>query len=87
MLAQFEFRSLTPRVRELFNANGQNKDYVVGDELFAEAAEVVPEDELSKIALAVSVLDSILRSRRSRTSTASDAHAYSRKPSRLSLLK
>ncbi|HVV15207.1 MAG TPA: DNA polymerase [Candidatus Paceibacterota bacterium] len=58
MLAQYEFRSLSPRVRELFNGNTQDKDYVAGDELFAEAAEVVPEDEFNKIALAVSVLDS-----------------------------
>ncbi len=55
MLAEFEFRSLIPRVRELFNGNAQNKDEIIGDELFAE--EAVPEEEFKKIALAVSVLD------------------------------
>ena len=58
MLAQFEFRSLTPRVRELFNGNTQDKSAIPGDELFAEEVEQVPEDEFNKIALAVSVLDS-----------------------------
>lgn len=57
MLAEFEFRSLTPRVRELFNGNAQSKEDIPGDEFFEEQ-EIVPEDEFKKIALAASVLDS-----------------------------
>ena len=58
LLARFEFRSLIPRVRELFRSNGKEAEYVPGDELFMEDIEQVPENELNKIALAVSVLDS-----------------------------
>ncbi len=58
MLAQFEFRSLIPRVKELFNGNTQDKDAIPGDELFAEPQEQVPQEEFAQIALAVSVLDS-----------------------------
>ncbi|HVU79824.1 MAG TPA: DNA polymerase, partial [Candidatus Paceibacterota bacterium] len=58
MLARFEFRSLTPRVRELFNGNLQGDAPVEGDELFAEEQENVPADELAEMTLAVSVLDS-----------------------------
>lgn len=58
MLAKFEFRSLTPRVRELFVGNSQNKNEIVGDDLFSEVEEKVPQEELQKILLAVSVLDS-----------------------------
>lgn len=58
MLAEFEFRSLAPRVRELFAGNAQDKGAIPGDELFAEDAEQVPEYEFAPVALAVSVLDS-----------------------------
>ena len=75
MLANFEFRSLAPRVRQVFGVSGFAKDARSGDlpagkagingtpagELFAslgEPAENIPEDELQKILLAVSVLDS-----------------------------
>ncbi|MDZ4226296.1 MAG: DNA polymerase [Patescibacteria group bacterium] len=55
MLAGFEFRSLAPRVRGLFGVKGevpQNGGLLDGIE------EQIPEAELNKIALAVSVIDS-----------------------------
>jgi DNA polymerase-1 len=60
MLSRFEFRSLSPRVRELFNGNAQHKGEIPDDAMFADTppAGAVPEDEFKKIALAVSVLDS-----------------------------
>ena len=58
VLAQYEFRSLIPRVRELFAGNAQGDEVVPGDDLFAEEVEQVPEGEFAPIALAVSVLDS-----------------------------
>ena len=58
LLARFEFRSLIPRVRELFHGSEKKDAYVPGDELFMEEIEQVPEDEFNKIALATSVLDS-----------------------------
>ncbi|HVV38770.1 MAG TPA: DNA polymerase [Candidatus Paceibacterota bacterium] len=58
LLARFEFRSLVPRVRELFSGSGSKDEPVPGDELFMEDIEQVPDDEFNKIALATSVLDS-----------------------------
>ncbi len=58
MLAEFEFRSLIPRVRQLFGVKGaalpENGGLLDG----IEPQEQVPEEEFQKIALAVSVLDS-----------------------------
>ncbi len=61
ILSRFEFRSLVPRVRQLVAAVSEHnvsEVRMLGDELFDEAPEQVPEDEFAKIALAVSVLDS-----------------------------
>ncbi|MBP9711252.1 MAG: hypothetical protein KBD50_03305 [Candidatus Pacebacteria bacterium] len=68
MLAEFEFRSLMPRVKQVLGGSniaasekslgsidpGQ-PDFFSGNETYAEN---IPEDELQKILLAVSVLDS-----------------------------
>lgn len=57
MLAEFEFRSLTPRVKQLFGIKGavsQNGGLLDG----IEEQEKVPAEAFQKIALAVSVLDS-----------------------------
>ena len=63
MLATFEFRSLAPRVRQLFGAEVSRQNSPTPPEegrgLFGEAsAENIADEELQKILLAVSVLDS-----------------------------
>jgi DNA polymerase-1 len=61
ILSRFEFRSLVPRVRQLVAGVSEHnvaEERILGDELFDEIQEQIPEDEFSKIALAVSVLDS-----------------------------
>lgn len=66
MLANFEFRSLAPRVKQLFglsSANSSRAGEINGtptQELFASLGDVenIPDAELQKILLAVSVLDS-----------------------------
>jgi len=68
MLAEFEFRSLLPRVKQVLGGSGSSASekalgsLAPGQQDFfssaAASAEEVPEDELQKILLAVSVLDS-----------------------------
>jgi DNA polymerase-1 len=61
ILSRFEFRSLVPRVKQLvegISAHNVTEERIAGDELFDEEKEQIPEDELGKIVLAVSVLDS-----------------------------
>jgi len=67
MLADFEFRSLVPRVKQLFGGSAKSSpseeiNGTPAGELFASleeaSAENVSENELQKILLAVSVLDS-----------------------------
>ncbi|HWB33748.1 MAG TPA: DNA polymerase [Candidatus Paceibacterota bacterium] len=79
ILSRYEFRSLVPRVRSLVESISEDNvtdAAIPGDELFAESAEDIAPDELAKMALAVSVLDSniarptledIYRAGRSRT--------------------
>jgi len=55
MFEEFEFRSLTPRLRGLFSMHDAADAF---DEL--EEAEQIPQEELAAIELAVSVLDSNL---------------------------
>ncbi|HVZ76035.1 MAG TPA: DNA polymerase [Candidatus Paceibacterota bacterium] len=61
VLSRYEFRSLVPRVRSLVESISEDnvkEAAIPGDELFAESAEDIPQDELAKATLAVSVLDS-----------------------------
>jgi DNA polymerase-1 len=66
ILSRFEFRSLVPRVRQLvegISEHNVSEARVPGDELFFDESaekENVPQDELSRISLAVSILDSNL---------------------------
>lgn len=64
MLAEFDFRSLLPRVKQVLNttlADGLDSINVeMASELFAKGPELedVPKEDLEKITLAVAVLDS-----------------------------
>jgi DNA polymerase-1 len=59
MLAEFEFRSLVPRVKLLLGVEGNDAEQADPAGLFEEAPkEVVNEDELNKAAIAVWLLDS-----------------------------
>ncbi|MGC9602404.1 MAG: DNA polymerase [Minisyncoccia bacterium] len=59
MLAEFEFRSLVPRVKLLLDVKGGDTQQVEANGLFENTPrEAVDEDELNKAAIAVWLLDS-----------------------------